>query len=961
MLLATSLLHAGFASAQRNDARSYAIPSQSLGAALNQVALASDQQIMVPPELVRGRTAPALNGSYTVEAALRYLLAGSGLTYEATSAGTMVIKRLPGATPAPPPKKSNRSGAVEADAPVNLAEIEVTGSRLPRASVEGPQQVKTYSRADIARSGEKTVMGFLNTLPAVSTVVGEQGFDTVGGAGTVRLRGLPIGSTLVLLDGRAVEGAGSGQSHGNPFDLNSIPVGAVERVEIVPEAASAVYGSDAIGGVVNIILRKDMDGGEVSVTTGAPTVGDYRDTTVNLAWGKKFDKGDISLVGSYQTRGALLSTDRELTENQDFRRFGGLDERSTSCVPGTVYSSDGGNLPGLGASFAGIPASDDGLLAPSDFTGTSGVLNRCSGGIYGATVIPSTHRASVLLNGNYDIGSTTQAFVQVMYSQIKQDQYTSPRGASQALVPADNPFNPFDVPVAVTYRFASEGRFGASIGKAYFSRVLVGLKGALGERWSWEVAAWQSGDHAHQTDLNTVDNGALLAALSNPDPAQSINLFSSGKPASQEVMDRILYDAPVAAMSKLQTVNGFIRGTLFDLPAGHVDVVLGAEYNRMRQSLYAPGQGLPVVDEFSRNSRALYGEARIPILASADGLSAEKLALTMAARYDRYSDFGGQFTPQAGLEFRPTPTLLLRASYGEAYKAPDLRAVYSSAFAYEGQEVAPDPLRGGELYPTSLRYGGNAGLQPQTGTSRSIGMLWSSKAIPNLQVGLTNFRVTQDNRIIQPSPLVMMGNPDAFPGRIQRADPTADDIANGYAGRITLIDASYLNFGSLIVEGFDLDVDYRFDTAIGNFRPSLSATEIYKYEAAVAPGAPLENRLGYASGDAFATRWKGTLALDYNRGAWSARIAGRYIGNYVDYDFVRRLGNYWLYDASAHYDFGQAIGGNNPFMKSAYAELGIVNIFNKDPQFTDYYGTGYDPRIADIRGRFVSLTLGARW
>jgi len=961
-LLAAACLACTAAFAQARDQKPINIPPGDLVGALDALAKQSGAEFIYRADQLTGLHTEGAQGNLSADEALSRLLRGSGFVIKHDASGAiLIVKGDQPAKPSKPAKRDDASARSNEEAPAELEKVTVTGSRLPQVSIQGPQEVKLYTRANITESGQKTVMDFLNTLPTVSTVVSEAGFDTVGGAGAVRLRGLPIGSTLVLLDGRAVEGAGSGQSHGNPFDVNNIPISAVERIEVVPEAASAVYGSDAIGGVVNIILRKDLDGGEVNVTSGSPTDGVYRDTTVNAVWGKKFERGDLSFVGSYQVRGALLNTDRELTANQDYRRYGGLDERSTSCTPGNVYSADGKNLPGLSSSFAGIPYSTNGALTPSDFLSTSGVLNKCSSGSFGGTIVPSTHRASLMGYGNYAITETTQAFFQAAYTQIEQAPYLSPRSVSQIAVPATNPFNPFGVPVRVTYRFADEGRFGSAIGTEMFSRIVGGFKGTWGDRWDWEVAAWQSGDHMNSKDENTINTAALVGALANTDPTQSINLFSSGIPASQTILDKILYDAPVYSSSKLQVVNGFVRGSLFDLPAGPVNVVLGGEYDHTRQSLYAPGEGLPTVDTFSRSARSIFGEMHIPVLAAADGEVGEKLALTFAGRYDDYNDIGSRFTPQGGVEFRPTETLLLRATYAEAFKAPDLRAIYASPIVYSGIEVAPDPLRGGELYPTTLKYGGDLTLKPQTGNSRSIGFVWSSKAIENLQIGLTNFRVTQNDRIIQPNALTMIANPAAFPGRVVRQAPTADDVAKGYAGLITLIDSSYTNYGELIVEGFDLDVDYKFDTAIGTFSPALSVTEVYKYDAAVAPNAPLQDRLGYASADAFATRWKGTVSLAYNTGEWTARVAGRYISGYIDYDLVRHLGDYWLFDASLHYALGKRFFAEDSLMKNAYVEASVVNAFNKAPQFTDYYGTGYDPRMADIRGRFVSMTLGTRW
>jgi len=951
------------AAAQGGDVKSISIPAGELSGALDVLAKQSGVEFIYHADQLKGVRTDGVNGNLSADEALTRLLRGSGFTTKRDVSGAILIIRDNTPAPKPPgPKKQPESASASPVAeapPAEMEKISVTGSRLLQATIEGPQEMKVYTARDIAQSGRKTVTDFLNTLSAVSTVVTEARADIIGGASTVRLRGLPVGSTLVLLDGRSVEGSGVNQSFGSPFDINNIPIALVERIEVVPEAASAVYGSDAIGGVVNIILRKDLDGGEISATTGGPTEGGYRDSTVSAAWGKKFDRGNIALVGSYQVRGALLSTDRELTANKDYRRYGGRDARSSACMPGNVYSEDGSPLPGLPTSSAGIPY-HTGTLTPSDFLATAGIRNRCSSGQFGETIVPSTRRTSLMASGHYELGTTTQAFFQAMYSQVRQGIYLAPEGLSQVPVPADNPFNPFHVPVLVDYRFASEGRSGSMLGRDHFSRLLGGLKGAWGDHWDWEVAAWQSSDHLNGKDTNTLDYDALYRALANTDPTQSVDLFSSGSPASRAVLDSLFTDSPVVASSKLQAVNGFARGSLFDLPAGAVNVVIGGEYNHVQQALWAPGQGLLDRESYSRNVRSAFGEAHIPLLAADTDSGGEKLALTLAGRYDDYSDFGKRFTPQGGLEFRPTETLLLRASYAEAYKAPDLRAVYGAPIVYQGQDYATDPFRGGEVYPIAVQFGGNLKLKPQTGSSRSFGFVWSSTAVENLQVGLTQFHVTQSDRIIAPNPLTIIANPDVFAGRVVRAAPTPEDIAKGYLGRITSIDARYTNYGRLTAEGFDLDLSYKIETGFGTFRPALNVTEIYKYSAAVAPGAPLEDRLSRANTDAYAARWKGTASLGYSYGAWSAQAAARYLSSYLDYDRARELGDYWTFDASLHYDFGKGVAGEDSFLSKAYADVAVVNAFNRMPQYSSY-SAGYDPRMADIRGRLVSITLGTRW
>ncbi|KRE88684.1 hypothetical protein ASG87_08885 [Frateuria sp. Soil773] len=928
--------------------------------ALNAFARREHLQLVYVSQVVAGIRSQGAPAGLSRHDTLRALLRGTGLQFRFLDAGTVTISPAPSLPPASPRSASSATPAAP-EAPRKLATITVTGSRLPAAAIQGPQEVKVYTSRDIARSGQKTVGDFLNNLSSVSTSVTEAGIDSYTGAQTVRLRGLPIGSTLVLLDGRVAGGSAANQYHGNPFDLNFVPISAVERIEVVPEAASAVYGSDAIGGVVNIILRKNLDGGEFGVTTGRPTQGGYRDTTASFAWGRNFSRGNITLTGSFQSRGELSAAERRLTANQDYRRFGGPDNRSTACQPGNVYSADEGDLPGLSSPFAGIPSHPGGTLTPSDFLATQGVPNKCSPRATGSMLIPATRRGSVLANGHYDFADSVQGFFQFMGSRVKQYTYAAAGAITDTLVPASNPYNPFGVPVLVNYRFTSEGPQTNGVGADYFSRILGGLRGRWADRWDWEVAAWQTYDHTHLRET-ILDYDALSDALDSTDPAHSLNLFSPGKPGSAATLRSIFRESPVTQASKLQTASAFVRGTLADLPAGPLDVVLGGEYNHQVQRGFAPGEGQVAPDRFSRNVRSLFAEARVPLLAgSGPSQASDRLALTVAGRYDRYSDFGGKFTPQAGLEFRPAETLLLRAGYGKSFKAPDLPTVYTLPEFNYGVDLPPDPLRGGEVGTATVVFGGNPRIRPQTGNSRTLGFVWSSKAIANLQVGLTNFRVTQDDRIVQPNPFFIVQEPGAFPDDlIVRAPPTPQDVAKGYAGKILQVDGRFLNFGGLVVQGYDLDASYRFDTRAGTFSPSMSATQYYRYESAT-PGAALQDRLGYASADAFAPRWKGDLALDWTRGPWSAHVAGRYLGSYEDYDLARTLGNVWQFDASVHYDFGSALGAAYPLLSHAYAELAVVNAFDRRVQYSNFYGNGYDMRESDIRGRFVSFTLGARW
>ncbi len=417
--LATALglaLWAGAPSAQAQETvHSYALSSQPLGAALNQLAMAADRQIMVPPALVRGRTAPALSGRYTLDEALTRLLAGSGLTYRIGGNGVIAIVAGPEPQARQPEPASGRDDPPEA-APTQLSAVEVTGSRLKRVDVEGPSQVISISREDIVRSGSATVRDVLNALPQNAVALDESGANTFAGVSTVQLRGLSTGSTLILINGRRVSA-----NNARYFDLNSIPIDVIERIEVLTDTASAIYGADAIGGAVNFILRREYQGAGLSVRYGTSSRHDATEKGGSLAFGGSGDTHSGLIMFSVFERDPLMGDARDLTRSLDFRRFGGLDMRGVNTYPANVYALPGtGNLPGLGHAFAGVPAGTDGLgLTPADFAQTDGVLNLYDGAA-ARTLITQSRRSSAFAQGNVQLSPSTKIYGEMLISRNHQ-------------------------------------------------------------------------------------------------------------------------------------------------------------------------------------------------------------------------------------------------------------------------------------------------------------------------------------------------------------------------------------------------------------------------------------------------------------------------------------------------------------------------------------------------------------
>src|SRR6266480_2926156 len=405
--------------------------------------------------------------------------------------------------------------------PVQLEEVIVTGSRIPTHAKEGAQDVQIYTREKIEQSGQTTVVDFLNTLPAVSTASSENGGATPLGTSTVTLHGLPFGTTLVLINGRRVETSGINIAR-DIFDLSNISLAAVDRIEVMSTGSSAVYGSDAIAGVVNIVLKKDFSG--LAVDTKYAGASGTHEWEGSFAWGKQWGRASASVIASYMTRSALLGSQRPITATNDYTPFGGTDQRGYDCNPGNVFFPNGFSFNGQPpVPYAAVPAGYTGTPTVQEFAGTAGTLNKCSFiGYY--SVIPAARRKGVFAQGSYRLTSSVELFTELLLSAARQSQAAGPPelfgepGFQSFTVPASNPFNPFGQDVGVSNLLTTLGS-GITTNDTVFFRPLLGAKGDLfGTRWQWEFAGWASKDWSKPIGP-TQDNTAIGNAINSTNPA----------------------------------------------------------------------------------------------------------------------------------------------------------------------------------------------------------------------------------------------------------------------------------------------------------------------------------------------------------------------------------------------------------------------------------------------------------
>jgi iron complex outermembrane receptor protein len=986
------------------------VPAGDLTTALETLAKQSGVEFVYSTQQLKGIHTKGVHGEFTAEKAVIKLLEGTKLKLTVHASGALLISDANASGTTDPTSEGQVSSAPsgagnDSSAPASrdllqlaqaapgqtsgdvsvekqdeqaskkkksdqLQEVVVTGSRIPTAAGQLTVPVQIYAREDIDRSGQVTVADFLNTLPDVSTSYRQDGFATgIPGVSTVQLHGLPVGTTLTLLDGRRMEESGALGF----VDLSNIPISAVERIEVIPVGTSAIYGADALAGAVNIILRKDFDGLEINGNVGHAS--DLTDKAANLAWGKNWDRGSVSLMGIYQDRGQLLGSERESSSTVDFPTSLASVYSYGDCSPGNVFSLNGANLPGLNSTQAAIPAGIKGKPTVQQFAATAGQQNECNAFRY-AVLLPASRNVGVLLSGHFSISESIDLFTETIVSHTDRWSPSAPAidvpSYDSAVLAANNPYNPFGEAVGVA--FSSPGTPGPQqTSTESLVRPLVGIRGSVFSDWYYEATAYLSRNRL-DADSPSVSLANVLSALGSSNPATALNPFTVGPPGPASLLQSLAAVDPSASYTlneadQIVATQAVLRGPLLSLPAGSIQGVLGLDYSQEKQDTSSYSFGTPLQTELQRKSYAVFAESRVPLLGQDGSPTGARLALTVAGRYDHADDYGGKATWQSGLLWKPIDTLSFTGSYGVSYQAPTLNQIASPQLTVTGPTGAVDPFRGNQAVPpVQIAYGSNPNLNPETGNALTVGVKYSSQTPPGLRASLTYYKLTISNYIATHTYQDLIDNPSLFPGAVTRAPPSSQDQQLGYLGQILQINDTYYNFGDLRVAGVDSDASYVIESAIGRWTPSLAIAYVSQWQTALTPGSPEIDYVSQATntfvaGTGWAPRWKGTAALAWQHGPLSLNVDGRYVGPYRDYQTVvpnsNELGNTWFVDLSARYEFGQSWAPVGSWFSKAYVALGVVDLLDKTPPFS-YGGVPWDRAQYDIRGRYISLQFGVK-
>lgn len=932
----------------------------------------TDQTLMLGP----------LRGKFTAEAALTRLLATSGLAFQRTNDRSLVVmapsmfgaprhgvtasdtdqgKHPEGQPnlrrqnhPPPPTVNSGKPGSTSDDGSVSaepLDEVLVTGSRIERSG-EGPAPVQVYTRYAIEQLGAASIPDVLRYTPQQPFSRAEHYYQN--GAQYSQMRGIGVDTTLILINGRRVVPTSNSLTL-NAFDLNSIPLAAVDKIEVLSDSASAIYGADAMGGVVNVVLKKNIPQPVVDIQYGgAQGGGDMLRTS--LSAGYSGARSRSSLIFDYYERDFLFGAERERWSNQDFSRYGGTDYRSPAGAPGTVSSLTGDNLPGLSAPFAMIPHGSSGVgLTPQDFAATAGMRNPATTTLSTLSVVPEVRQSSIALSSELDLTSDLTAFAEVLHTNRKtvfQDELQAIQGA---LVPATNPFNPFQQPVLVDFLLqgVEPRRF---IHDLELTRGVGGLRGWLGSTWQWELAATASMETDDAIATNKVSAELVSAALAQSDPSRALNPFVDGPGGSPELLASLLEPDINHHFSRGRQFSGFLRRELFDLPAGAVQAVFGGEW-RQEAVLY---DDLSQRVDDDREVRAAFTELSVPLISSTPSARGDVLSMSLAARLDDYSDFGSTVNPQFGLMWRPTPDLLLRGSYGTSFRPPSLFELRTPRDTVSNVSLQ-DPARNNVLSTVTFVVGGNPDLRPIEADSMTAGFVLTPSAAPGLRLLGNYWKIHTNHRVTILHFSTLLANEDAFGDRIVREAPTPQDIAAGIPGRLLQLDISRLNFGRLTTSGVDVEASYEFDTSLGRFTQRLSATWVNEFTAVDVPTTSPIDRVGIASPFGSIPRWKLIGTLGWKRGGVGLSTTVDWLPAYMDADSNgltgRKLSDRTLVDVQASFAMDELLGASL-LWNDLKLQTGIKNVFDQMPPFADVgFAVGFDTSQGDLVGRFGYIKL----
>lgn len=930
------------------------LEAQSLSSALTQLGRQTRTEIIFNPALVRGKHAAALRGSYAVADAIERLIAGHGLRVRSTPSGAFVIEAQAAARPqqvselAPGTLEEAPSEALEE------GEVVVTGTLLRGVAPTGTNVV-TMKREDIIATGASSANDLLTAIPQVG------GFNSVpSGSGDIsnpivrpNIRNLGASggtTTLVLMNGRRLVGAGVLQTSVDP---SIIPPDLIERVEVVPDGGSAIYGSDAIGGVINFITRKRFDGIGANVRYGFAD--DYQTIDGNVTIGKDWGSGSLFAAYSYAWHDNILGIDRDYVRADQSAR-GGQDLRAFTCSPG--------NFTVGGVSYA----------APGLLPNTS---NRCDGTDY-ADVYPRERRHAVFAGLTQALSDSIDFQATAYWARRDTIKLNATPGFTGNILFTNPYFRPIGVSPVQSVAISFADAFGESMeSRARFDSwgVSPSLSIRLSDRWELRTEA-NYGSSFSQVREPTINATAATIALAGTTLATALNPYDPGA-SNPAVLAAIRdFENYGHADQEMLQARAILDGKVATIAGGDIRLAIGAEYffekldslvSLDRRNVFTNAMGSVT----SRHVKSVFAEALVPLVGVGNGMPGlRSLQISGSIRHDSYDDVGGTTNPKIGVNYKPFDDLLIRGNYGTSFHAPSLADTTSLADA-RAQILLFSPFRAPGsspldiLRPTIVLAGGSPDLKPEEAKTWSVGFDWTPKAVSGLLVSATYYNVRFTDAIAVPPFVSPVFFTDPGYRGFYTLSPTLAQVRalvgsrplNGAASLESLfvgtspyviMDARRTNLGAIHVDGVDFNLAYLRQTGFGSINASVAGTYTLNRKTQAVQGAPFDDNLKNGSG-----RLTLTAALGAKVGDFTARATFNHRGGYPMLGVApqTRVDSFNTVDLFFAYDLGGVL-------KNSMLTVNVDNVFDQDPPYLNS-STGYTNGFT--LGRLVSFGVRTKF
>ncbi|WP_419148045.1 TonB-dependent receptor [Pseudoalteromonas 'SMAR'] len=853
--------------------------------------------------------------------------------------------------------------SAEEDSAKSIERIAVTGSRIQRQDLENASPVTIVDSVQIEMAGVDNIADLINQLPAVTGITN----TTRAGSPTssINLRGLPDTSTLVLINGhRASNNADTGDS----VDLNVIPPAAIERIEILKDGASSIYGSDAIAGVVNIILKDRYEGLMVDYSYSKPSDEGGERGSFNLLTGISGDKGSMVFGANFYEQKSVYSRDRNRT--------------SVTPIPSSA-------IPSGRATISGFEAQEDGSIIRTNNPDDVAVVTRANSGAGLSGIssnwtpynyqqvtseIPDNQRFSLFASGNYEVSDTLIFSAEFIHSdtQILETWAYAPIFSAfevgDLTWSKDNRYNIFDQDIKDwRRRMTDSGAPRFFDHNTQFDRLVMEFDGEFGDNWTWSSKVIGSQSRYSQTYVNVVNKEHLKLGVgpesvcAQVEGCVQLNPLAEAGQMPEDQWNYMLTDVQMTGRSRTHSFSFDVSGDLFDLAAGTVAIALGAEYRKESFSkdpdgLISDFQTIGGVNlqatEGDRTSKEIYAEAFVPVI--------DKVDMTFAVRYSDFNDFGTDINPKVGIEFDPSDALKLRATYSTGFRAPSLQELYQGAS--ESFDFLNDPCAAENAGSTAatagcsmqsdpalfqfltITTGNSLQLDAEESESFTAGIVWSPEAIEGLNIRLDYFNITQENAIDNPK--------QYFIDKNAAGDPLLGDrVIRDANGNISQVDVTYVNLAEREVVGVDLGLDYTFATTVGDWKLGSEISWYDKFNDQAHPEAEVINRTGTydnSSNAGLIPEYKMSSFINWSYESWNVELRGQWLDEVLDKGNANEpVDSYLRFDLNSVYQYNDHLSFS----------VGIDNVTDEEPPVVASEPSGIEGATYDITGRAYSFKV----